>query len=119
MIFTTAFALVWIFAILFLFLHGGGIRLILVIAAAVSGIFFTSLVVEAVSLSRHPEGVIVADEIVARKGDAETYQPSFTEPIHAGTEFSLVERRDGWWQIELQSGTRSWIPSNAGEMVLE
>ncbi|UCF05330.1 MAG: tetratricopeptide repeat protein [bacterium] len=119
MIFTAAFALVWICAILFLFLHGSGIRLILVIAAVVSTIFLTSLVVEAVSLSRHPEGVIVADEVVARKGDAETYQPSFTEPLHSGTEFSLVERRDGWWQIELQSGARSWIPSNAGELVIE
>lgn len=119
MIFSATFALVWLCAILMLFVRRSGIRLTLIIASIVSGLFLTSLIVEAVGLSRHPDGVIIAGEIIARKGDAETYQPSFTEPIHAGTEFSLIERRDGWWQIELQSGTRSWIPSDAGELVVE
>ncbi|MCK4236034.1 MAG: hypothetical protein KAX38_02870, partial [Candidatus Krumholzibacteria bacterium] len=89
MIFICSFALAWVFAALLLFIKRGGIRLALIIVSVVSAVFLISLIVEAVSLSRRPEGVVVVEEVVARKGDAETYQPSFTEPLHSGTEFSL------------------------------
>lgn len=64
-----------------------------------------------------PAGVILAREIVGRQGDADSYQPSFAAPLHAGTEFTLLENRDDWWLIELPDGRSSWIPARSGELV--
>jgi hypothetical protein len=50
-------------------------------------------------------------------GDADTYQPSFKEPLHAGSEFRLIEKRPGWWRVELENGDRTWIPDGAAELV--
>ena len=54
---------------------------------------------------------------IGRMGDADTYQPSFKEPLHAGSEFRLLEKRPGWWRIELENGDRTWIPDGAAELV--
>ena len=118
MIFTISFALVWIAAALLLFARRGSIRSVLVCAVVVCALFLTSLVVESVARARRPEGVITAEEVVARKGDAETYQPSFTEPLHSGTEFNLLEARSDWLYVELKSGARCWIPSSSAELVM-
>lgn len=118
-IFGYSFALVWILAAILLFVKHGGIRIALIIACLVSAIFLASLIVESVSLARRQEGVIVTDEVVARKGDAETYEPSFTEPLHAGTEFVLLTQRTGWWHVELENGARCWLPSGSSELVLD
>jgi len=118
-IFSYAFALVWVCAAVLLFTKRGGMRLLMVVSALVSALFLASLIVESVSLARKSDGVIVADQVVARKGDAETYEPSFTEPLHAGTEFSLLTRRTGWLHVELEDGARCWLPAASGELVLE
>jgi tetratricopeptide (TPR) repeat protein len=62
-------------------------------------------------------GVILDPEVTGRQGDAESYQPSFEEPLHGGTEFALLEDRGAWWQIELPDGRSSWIPAKSGELV--
>jgi len=118
-IFTVSFALVWIFAALLLFVGRGSIRTVLVSVTIVCALFLTSLVVESVARARRPEGIITAEEIVARKGDAETYQPSFTEPLHSGTEFNLLEARSDWLYVELKSGARCWISSSSAELVMK
>ncbi len=74
---------------------------------------------EKVSMTRDPAGVVIAPEVTARKGDGETYQPSFTAPLYSGTEFDLLEQRPDWWYIELEDGARCWIPSWGGELVLQ
>jgi len=116
-IFTVVFALLWVFAALRLFLYVPALRTLIVVSTVVSGIFLVSIAVESVHASRNPEGVVTAREVIARKGDAETYQPSFTEPLHSGTEFVLIEERSEWLHIELEDGSRCWIPSRAGELV--
>jgi tetratricopeptide (TPR) repeat protein len=117
-IFTVLFALLWVFAALRLFMYFPALRALIVIPAVVSGLFLASIVVESVDASRNPEGVVTAREVIARKGDAETYQPSFTEPLHSGTEFVLIEERSEWFHIELEDGSRCWIPARAGERVI-
>ncbi len=66
---------------------------------------------------RHPDGVVLSVEITARKGDGEGYDPSFKEPLHAGTEFRLIEQRSDWRQVELRDGRRCWLPNQAGELL--
>jgi tetratricopeptide (TPR) repeat protein len=63
------------------------------------------------------DGVILAEEVVARKGDGTAYQSSFVDPLHAGTEFRLLESRAGWYRIRLSDGRTAWIPASAAELV--
>jgi hypothetical protein len=54
-------------------------------------------------------GVIARPKVVARKGNAASYEPAFTEPLTEGTEFRLRERRADWLLIELAGGEEGWI----------
>lgn len=62
-------------------------------------------------------GVITAAEVVARQGDGPNYPPSFKDPLHAGTEFELIDRRPGWFHIRLSDGTDAWVSEVAAEEV--
>lgn len=54
-------------------------------------------------------GVIIADEVIARKGNGDSYAPQFQQPLHAGTEFTVLEERGFWLAIQLENGTSGWI----------
>ena len=62
-------------------------------------------------------GVITDREVIARKGDSRSYQSSFTAPLHAGTEFILLEKRGTWLHVELQDGRRCWLPARSSELI--
>jgi len=118
LVFAVSFGLIWLAAVVRLFVPVSGLKVMIIIFSIVAAIFFASLVVEDVNLSRRPQGVILVDEVVARKGDAETYQPAFKEPLHSGTEFFLLETREGWLHIQLDNGATCWIPPGTAELVL-
>ena len=63
------------------------------------------------------QGVITTDSVIARQGDAQNYPPSFTEPLHSGAEFRQLEQRGRWRHIELNNGSKTWIPLNAAEII--
>ncbi len=63
------------------------------------------------------EGVITAQSVIARQGDSDAYPPSFKEPLHAGTEFELLEKRPGWLHIKLANENDTWIPQNSAELL--
>lgn len=79
--------------------------------------FLTSVVVETNTQAARICGVIIADEIIARQGDGQNYAPSFKEPLHAGTEFDLLERRTGWFHIKLADDTDTWIPDQSADLI--
>ncbi|MGE3536271.1 MAG: tetratricopeptide repeat protein [Candidatus Tectimicrobiota bacterium] len=54
-------------------------------------------------------GVIITDEVVVRKGNGESYAPQLPQPLHAGTEFAVLEERGAWLAIQLDNGTSGWI----------
>jgi tetratricopeptide (TPR) repeat protein len=58
-------------------------------------------------------GVVVADQVIARKGNADTYQPAFTEPMPEGAEFRVLGQRGSWLLIRLPAQQEAWIPSDA------
>ncbi|MFG0316081.1 MAG: hypothetical protein ACF8XB_02315 [Planctomycetota bacterium JB042] len=58
---------------------------------------------------RTEHGVVVADEAVARMGNAESFAPAFTEPLRAGREFTVLERAGGWVRVELDGGLDGWL----------
>ena len=118
-IFLGAFILLWGVAVVAVFYRRSWVRTLIISLAVVCVIFIISLIAEKVSMTRDPAGVVIAPEVTARKGDGETYQPSFTAPLYSGTEFDLLEQRPDWWYIELEDGARCWIPSWGGELVLQ
>lgn len=83
----------------------------------VAGLMLVSLLVEARARESAVPGVVVAEEVVARKGDGLAYEPSFQEPLHAGAELTLVEERPGWRLVELEDGRRCWLPEKTVELV--
>ncbi len=58
-------------------------------------------------------GVLVQNQTVMRKGDAESYEPALTAPLDEGTEFVLIERRSDWLLIRLAGDQDGWIPDRA------
>ena len=58
-------------------------------------------------------GVLIRDDVVVRKGDAESYQPAFDEPINRGVEFRILESRPVWLHVEFRSGEDGWVPRDA------
>ncbi len=117
-IFVVSFALAWLSAVAYLFIRRSWVRILLAIFIVSCAVFLASLSVERFGRARKPAGVIIAEYVIARKGDAETYQPTFTEPLSPGTEFRLVEKRTDWWHVELDDGTKCWVPAKAGELVI-
>jgi len=79
--------------------------------------FFVSVVLEAQRRACTVCGVITAEDVVARQGDGQNYQDSFKDPLHAGTEFDLLERRGGWLHIELADDSGCWIPDAAADLI--
>ena len=79
--------------------------------------FLASVILEARSRANTICGVITARQVVARQGDGPNYSESFKDPLHAGTEFDLLERRSGWFHIMLSDDSEGWIPDNAAELI--
>jgi hypothetical protein len=87
------------------------------IAAVLLVCFIGSLAVEGYSRATNLSGVIIAPEVVAYQGDGQNYPPSFKTPLHAGTEFDLIERRPGWFHIKLADDSDGWIRQTTAEVI--
>ena len=116
-LFGISYVLFWIFAGLKIFSRRPYTSWVLSISLCFTLLFGASLYIEGLQSTTSLEGVILDSEVIARQGDADSYQPSFEDPLHGGTEFMLLEDRGAWWQIELPDGRRCWIPEKSGELV--
>lgn len=66
----------------------------------------------------NPQAVVVVDAVVGRKGpDAGGYEPSFTRPLSAGVEVTILERRPGWALVRLADARETWLPEGSWEEV--
>jgi hypothetical protein len=88
-----------------------------VLSAVLLLCFLTSILVETHRQAGIRGGVITAKEVVARQGDGPNYPASFKDPLHAGTEFELLEHRPGWMHLKLSNGTDAWIPADTAELI--
>lgn len=117
MLFSFFFALVWIIAGFRIFYKKsfltGGIVFFAFFSLLVSG----SLVAEEITLKKVMNGVIISFETTARKGNSEKYEPSFKKPLHAGTEFVLMEGRGDWYYVKLADSRTCWISSRDVELI--
>ena len=80
-------------------------------AAALAAIWLACAVSVAsdVWFGDHLEGVVLADDVIVRKGNSEGFEPQFEEPLHQGVEFRVLEKRPGWLHIELANSKTGWI----------
>ena len=61
--------------------------------------------------------VITVPEVIARRGDGLSYEPSFNEALHAGTELTIIERRPEWFHVMLKNGKDTWLPISCVEEI--
>lgn len=94
----------------------GWTTIIAVIAVALFAAMSCSVAVEVRGQNKIC-GVIIAAEVVAYQGDGENYPASFKEPLHAGTEFDLIQSRGGWLHIRLADDSLGWIREDAAELL--
>ena len=64
-----------------------------------------------------PQGVVLTMDVSVYKGPGAGYQRQFEQPLQAGTEFTLLQRRKGWWEIELPDGKRGWLEVSQAELI--
>lgn len=87
-------------------------RLTVAIAGTVGVVAGATLGVDWMRWHLHPRGVLVANDVIARKGNGEGFAPAFTTPLPSGAEFTLVESRPGWYSIKVGDGQTGWIRSS-------
>ncbi|MCP4593246.1 MAG: tetratricopeptide repeat protein [bacterium] len=94
-----------------------GLRLIVVLLGIGWVTLGVSSAVEWQLESSSTAGVIVADEVVVRKGNSAHYEPQFQQLLYEGVEFTLIEQRSDWLRIELPNGSTGWIRADQAEIV--
>jgi hypothetical protein len=93
------------------------IKLAMIISGILMFCFLASVVTEVSGKAGKACGVVTVDEVIARQGDGRNYSASFKEPLHAGTEFDLLEHRAGWLHIRLSDDSEGWIPDNSADLI--
>ena len=112
-------AVFWGLAALRLVRPGKAPRPALAISGALAAALLLSVVFEGWRAGDSAAGVVIAGEAMARKGDGDHYEPAFTEPLHAGAELRVLERRGDWVHGELPDGRTFWVHGRDVEMVSE
>jgi tetratricopeptide (TPR) repeat protein len=107
----------WVLAGVYVLKRATWLRHAAIGCALLSLLLAGSLGVEAYEQTHIRSGVILDKEVIGRKGDSTTFEPTFKDPLHMGVEFRLVEERKGWLHIELADGRRCWIPDSAAGII--
>ena len=87
------------------------------LCSVLTACLLASVVLETRARANRVCGVITTEMVVARQGDGRNYPESFKDPLHAGTEFDLLERRAGWLHIRLSDNSDGWIPDNSADSI--
>ncbi|NWK54216.1 hypothetical protein HW115_01230 [Verrucomicrobiaceae bacterium N1E253] len=82
-------------------------------------VFGSSLWVSYCAWDNDVDGVVVEREIVARHGNGYIYGNAFNSPLHAGTEFTILEERGDWCHVRLLDRKTCWLPQSAIRRVKE
>jgi tetratricopeptide (TPR) repeat protein len=110
---TGAIALTLLLAILLLFASSRMLKRMVLGLAAFSLLTVFSAFYDAWRFDYVTHGVTVEADVVARKGNAESYEPALTGNLPEGTEFRLLGRRSNWLFVRLPGGQEGWIEDKA------
>ena len=117
LVFIVCFCAIWLIAVLMKFWRAAFLKVALFCVFFVALVMATSMVTTEIHEHKFKEGVIVAEECKGYKGNSRSYENSFKEPLHAGTEFVVIEQRDNWLEIRLANGMTTWIPETDAELL--
>jgi tetratricopeptide (TPR) repeat protein len=111
---STVFALLTFgLAVIGLYLWPAALKRCALVALLITLALVLSAVYDWYRFTHVKHGVIVSDQVVARKGDGESYEPAFTEPLAEATEFVVADRRNGWVLMRLGAAQEGWAPADA------
>ena len=116
-VFFAAWLIFWVVLGLNLFMPWRGLRWFAGALAALWIVGAVSLVVDVMANGDRREGVVLADDVIVRKGNSDGFEPQFAEPLHQGVEFVVLEQRVGWIHIELPDGKTGWIRTGQAGLI--
>ena len=117
LLFAVAFGMLWVLMGMKLLTGRQWIRWPTAAVGVVAVLFLVSLGWGQLRLAMHHSGVIVAQAVTARQGDALSYDAAFKAPLHSGDEFTVLSTRPEWYHVRLSDGTEAWIPQSSAELV--
>jgi hypothetical protein len=115
--FAVAYVFFWTMLLIHLLRPAAPWRWLIAIAAVLWLACGTSVIVDLALDEAGRQGVVLLDDVTARKGNGEGFEPQFEEPLHQGVEFEVLDQRPGWFQIELPDGQRGWIRTDQAALV--
>ncbi len=85
------------------------------IGVVLAACMFATYVVAYLREEKSQRAVVIEKEVIARKGDAESYAPAFTQPLREGQELTVLDARNGFVRIALENSAASsidgWVPA--------
>jgi tetratricopeptide (TPR) repeat protein len=81
--------------------------------AVVAALAAASFAMEVRDREFRVRGVVNAPEVVARKGNAESFEPAFNEPLSEGAEVEVLEQRGEWLRVSAGGGLEGWVRADA------
>ena len=116
-IFSIVYSFAWVLLGIFLFRKNKRLKIAAVSLFMLSAVFAFSICQLYSGFFSHTDGVITAKETGAYKGAGYIYSRAFLSPLHAGTEFKLLETQKNWYKIALNDGRRCWIPTKNASLI--
>jgi hypothetical protein len=113
-----AYVLFWAALLVRLRARRASLSLLAAASAVVCVVFGISAAMEWRGSPLAQAGVVLADDVIVRKGNGEGFDPQFAQPLHQGVEFELLERRGQWIQIALADDKSGWIRADQAELVM-
>lgn len=111
--FVICFIAVWFFLGLNTLRSSGAAKALVAIVAVLSLALGLSVATDLLSMQRGNRGVLVAEEILARKGPGSSYAPAYEGGLHAGTEVRVIEHDRSWFRVQLLDGSQCWLPEGS------
>jgi hypothetical protein len=120
MIFLTGYVIFWL-AVLARLVGNGRWSGVVLSVSIVSGIVWVvlggSVAAEVFNIGSRAAGVVIADNVIARKGNGLGFEPQFEQPLSQGVEFQVTEQRGDWLDIQLANNSRAWIPAESAAII--
>lgn len=107
----------WMILLGWLIRKTGPWRYASITCAILWGVLGISVGSDLLNSSGNIEGVMIADDVMVRKGNGEGFEPQFEEPLHQGVEFELIETRADWIHIRLPNSATGWIRMDQAGMI--
>lgn len=104
-------ALFWASALVNLYRNSEWAKWGLWLSLLLSLLLGVSTALKARETFRNTGGVVLAEEAPVRAGFSRNDTTLFV--LHEGAEFTILDRKEGWWKITLEDGKKGWVTSES------